>query len=151
MDKLIEPVDAINKLRDKENLIFVSGCFDIIHKGHIKFFKESKELFEDAILFVAIHDDESIKKKKGEDRPINKLDDRMFVLDSIKYIDYVMPWFGWEDIRSFVWQLKPGVISVTKGNSANQQVEQTVKDMGSRLHVVEFEPGFSTTNLMKYF
>ena len=65
-----------------------NGCFDIIHSGHIKILKESKDLGD--ILIVAVNSDSSIKKNKGNGRPLNILRDRLTVLNSISYIDYIL-------------------------------------------------------------
>ena len=67
--------------------IFVNGCFDILHRGHIELFKYAKSLGD--ILFVGIDTDERVKKAKGNERPFNNQDDRKYLLESIKYIDEV--------------------------------------------------------------
>lgn len=69
-------------------VIFTTGCFDLLHEGHIETLKRAKELGE--ILIVALNDDESIKKNKGENRPINNLHTRLHILSSIKYIDFII-------------------------------------------------------------
>lgn len=68
--------------------IFVNGCFDIIHPGHIELFKIAKSLGD--CLIVATDTDEKIKIDKGNSRPINKLSHRKLMLESIKYIDIVL-------------------------------------------------------------
>ena len=68
--------------------IFVNGCFDIIHPGHIELFKIAKSLGD--CLIVATDTDEKIKIDKGNSRPINTLSHRKLMLESIKYIDVVL-------------------------------------------------------------
>lgn len=68
--------------------IWVNGCFDILHRGHIELFKYAKSLGDR--LIVGIDGDKRIKSAKGNDRPINCLEDRIEILKSIKYIDDVV-------------------------------------------------------------
>ncbi len=65
-----------------------NGCFDILHAGHIKLLKESKNLGD--ILIVAVNSDKSIKINKGIERPFNTLRDRLIVLSSITFVDYIV-------------------------------------------------------------
>ena len=66
-------------------IIFVNGCFDVLHPGHIKLFQYAKSLGD--YLIVAIDSDLKITGDKGLNRPIFPLEDRKFILESIKYID----------------------------------------------------------------
>ena len=72
----------------EQKIVFTSGCFDLLHEGHIEILKKGKELGD--ILVVALNDDGSIKKNKGETRPINKLNTRLSILSSIKYVDFII-------------------------------------------------------------
>jgi D-beta-D-heptose 7-phosphate kinase/D-beta-D-heptose 1-phosphate adenosyltransferase len=76
-----------NHLLDKK-IVFTSGCFDLLHEGHIEILKKGKEIGD--ILVVALNDDSSIKKNKGETRPINNLNTRLSILSSIKYVDFII-------------------------------------------------------------
>ena len=67
--------------------IWTNGCFDILHRGHIEMFRYAKSLGDE--LVVGVDSDEKVKLDKGEDRPINNLQDRILMLQSIKYIDKV--------------------------------------------------------------
>jgi rfaE bifunctional protein nucleotidyltransferase chain/domain len=75
------------ELKNLESTVFTNGCFDIVHAGHIAFFKKAKEFGK--YLIVGVNSDDSIKKLKGNNRPIIKLEHRLILLDSIKYIDYL--------------------------------------------------------------
>ena len=78
----------------EEKIIWTNGCFDVLHRGHIELFKYAKSL--GTKLYVGIDSDEKIKKDKGNSRPYNNLDDRYFLLESIKYIDKI---FVFDDIK----------------------------------------------------
>ncbi len=68
--------------------VWTNGCFDILHRVHIELFKYAKSLGD--YLVVGVDDDERVRASKGESRPINKLEDRMEMLQSIRYIDEVV-------------------------------------------------------------
>ena len=69
-------------------VVWTNGCFDILHRGHIELFKFCKE--QGDRLVVGIDADERVKENKGRDRPFNNEEDRLFFLESIKYIDKVV-------------------------------------------------------------
>lgn len=80
---------VVNTLKNKNNkLILSSGCFDILHIGHINTLIEAKKLGD--ILMVCLSNDEQIKKLKGDDRPINNYKDRIDLFKTIKYVDYII-------------------------------------------------------------
>ena len=68
-------------------IVWTNGCFDILHRGHIELFKYAKSLGD--YLVVGVDDDERVKAYKGEGRPVNTLEDRIEMLESIRYIDEV--------------------------------------------------------------
>ncbi len=89
--KIIYSLDHLKILLQtiKENkIILTSGCFDIIHVGHLKTLKQASELGD--ILMVCLSSDEQIRKIKGEDRPINSYEDRINLFKTIKYVDYII-------------------------------------------------------------
>ena len=94
----------------EEKIIWTNGCFDIIHRGHIELFEYAKGL--GSKLYVGIDSDEKVKKDKGEDRPFNKLADRIKVLESIKYIDKVISFDSTEGLENLVKKHKPHVLIV---------------------------------------
>ena len=71
-----------------KNIVFTNGCFDLLHIGHIELLKYAKSLGD--YLIVAINSDQSIKKLKGQTRPINDEPTRKMLLESIKYVDEVI-------------------------------------------------------------
>ena len=71
-----------------ERVILSSGCFDIVHIGHLKTLLEAKKLGDK--LIICLSNDEQIKKLKGEDRPINNYQDRIDLFKTISYVDYIV-------------------------------------------------------------
>ncbi len=68
-------------------VIWTNGCFDVLHRGHIELFKYAKSLGD--WLVVGADEDERVKASKGDSRPINNIEDRVAILESIRYIDEV--------------------------------------------------------------
>lgn len=69
-------------------IVFTNGCFDILHEGHVQYLEEAKRLGD--ILVVGINSDDSVRKVKGEHRPINTIDMRMGVIAGLQSVDYVV-------------------------------------------------------------
>lgn len=69
------------------NIIWTNGCFDVLHRGHIELFKYAKSLGD--YLVVGLDTDERVSASKGPDRPYNNIEDRVKMLDAIKYIDEI--------------------------------------------------------------
>ena len=63
----------LNKIRKDNTIVFTNGCFDLLHEGHLHLLKEAKKLGD--ILIIGINDDASVKRLKGNTRPIEQLDD----------------------------------------------------------------------------
>ncbi|MAH50977.1 ADP-heptose synthase [Candidatus Pacearchaeota archaeon] len=68
-------------------LVATNGCFDVVHRGHVEYLRQAKELGD--ILLVGLNSDESIKLLKGENRPINDQEDRAVVLSAFEFVDYI--------------------------------------------------------------
>jgi rfaE bifunctional protein nucleotidyltransferase chain/domain len=96
------------KLRDK--LVFVNGCFDLLHSGHIKLFETARSLGNG--LIVAIDSDRRVKEMKGPERPIRSQDERKIILESIRYIDSVLIFDSEEDLTIIVKELEPDIMMV---------------------------------------
>ena len=86
----------INKLKGKKNIL-TSGCFDLIHIGHLELLKNAKLLGDN--LFVCLSSDKQIKSLKGNDRPINNYNDRINLFKTISYVDYIII-YDEEDIKN---------------------------------------------------
>tara|TARA_B110000977_G_scaffold190833_1_gene262125 strand:+ start:2394 stop:3794 length:1401 start_codon:yes stop_codon:yes gene_type:complete len=84
----IEECIILKKYLKNKKIVFTSGCFDLVHEGHIKCLHECAKLGD--ILIVALNTDISIKNLKGQERPINNLKTRLKILSSIKYVDFIV-------------------------------------------------------------
>lgn len=91
-------------------IVFVNGCFDVLHPGHIKLFQYARSLGD--YLIVATDSDEKVALDKGPDRPIFSLEDRRFVLESIKCIDVVHTFDSREGLENLLECIKPDILVV---------------------------------------
>lgn len=83
-------IQAVREVRaQKKKIVFTNGCYDILHAGHVTCLQMAKQLGD--YLIVAVNSDESIRKLKGDNRPINNLDHRMAVLAGLGVVDWVVP------------------------------------------------------------
>jgi len=94
----------------KEKTIFINGCFDILHRGHIELFKYASSLGNK--LIVGIDSDLKVKNDKGLDRPFNCLQDRIAVLQSIKYINQIISFETREELENLIKNISPDILVV---------------------------------------
>ena len=80
---------TINKIKSEgKKIVFTNGCFDLLHVGHIKYLSQAKDLGD--ILIIGLNSDKSVKKLKGNNRPINSFEDRAKLLAALKSVDIVI-------------------------------------------------------------
>ena len=123
--------------------VWTNGCFDVLHRGHIELFKHAKSLGQK--LIVGIDSDTKVKKDKGNNRPINNVEDRKFILESIKYIDQVLVFHSKEELENLIKQVKPDIM-VIGSDWKNKKVigdEHT-----NKLLFFERVGDYSTTNIL---
>lgn len=91
-------------------IIFVNGCFDVLHPGHIQLFEYAKSLGD--YLIVAIDSDEKVSQMKGKERPIFSQDDRARTLEAIRYIDVVHIFNSKEELEDLIKTINPDIMIV---------------------------------------
>lgn len=140
--KLIEKL----KSQDKK-VVFTNGCFDILHVGHLRYLIEAKR--QGDILIVGVNSDSSVKKLKGEDRPINGEEDRAEMLCGLKPVDYTII-FDEDTPEELIKELKPS-IHVKGGDYTKDDLPETkiVESYGGEVRILSFVEGKSTTNIVK--
>jgi D-beta-D-heptose 7-phosphate kinase/D-beta-D-heptose 1-phosphate adenosyltransferase len=133
-------------MKVKPKLIFVNGCFDILHPGHIKLFEHARSLGDE--LIVAIDCDKRVKDMKGETRPFNNQTTRKIILKSIKYIDEVYIFNSEEQLEEIVKNLKPDIMMVGSDWKGKKIVGS---DYAKEVQFFDRIPGYSTTETIKRF
>lgn len=135
--------------------LLVNGCFDIVHRGHVALFEFCAKHSMDNKVIVATNSDESIKKLKGSDRPFIKEEDRVALLSSIKWIDYVVI-FDTKSVLPVIEKILPKILVKggdynVKPNSQHDRIvgQDFVKSYGGRVLTGPMVEGVSTTNIIK--
>lgn len=128
----------------KQNkIIFTNGCFDILHPGHLRYLQEARDLGD--VLIVGINSDDSIKKLKGNSRPINTLQDRAYILCGLECVDYVVS-FESDTPLELIKAIKPDVL-VKGGDYHNKEV--VGREYAKEVVLIDFVDGYSTTSLIQ--
>jgi len=124
--------------------VWVNGCFDVLHRGHFELFKYAKSLGDE--LYVGIDTDLKVSQDKGTHRPFNCLQDRMFALESIKYIDKVFSFNTRQELQDLISFNSPNILVIGSdwrdGDIVGKQYVE---------HIQYFERliNYSTTKVLK--
>jgi len=138
----------IFKLKKKgKKIVFTNGCFDLLHYGHIKYLEDAKRKGD--ILIVAINSDASVKKIKGNKRPIVNQQDRLSLIAALESVDYAIL-FNEETPLKVIKELRPDIL-VKGADWDKKQIVGTdfVLSYGGRISTIRLTKGRSTTNLIK--
>ena len=130
-----------------EKIVFTNGCFDIIHKGHVCYLAQARDLGTKLVL--GLNTDSSIKRLKGESRPIKEEESRSLTVASFSFIDLVVL-FEEDTPYELISKLIPNVL--VKGSDYNVQDivgADVVLQHGGEVKTIDFLQGFSTTNYVK--
>ena len=124
--------------------IWINGCFDILHRGHIELFKFAKTIGD--YLVVGIDSDSRVKDLKGDLRPVNNQEDRKFFLESIKFIDEVVVFETEQQLVEKIGILKPDIMIV-----GSDYKEKRVVGAENAKKLVFFERigDYSTTKILE--
>ena len=141
--KTKEQMVAFLKHQKHQKIIFTNGCFDILHVGHVKYLEVAKSFGD--ILIVGLNSDDSIKRLKGMNRPINILEDRAYILAGLESVSYVVP-FEEDTPLDLISLLKPDIL--VKG--ADYEGKEIVgSDIAKEVRLIEFIEGKSTTQIIQ--
>ena len=144
IDEFISIRENIRK--DGKSLVFTNGCFDIIHRGHIEYLNQAKLLGD--YLIIGVNSDNSVKKLKGKSRPINKENDRAFVLDNLKAVDFVII-FNEDTPYEIIKKTLPDFL-VKGGDWKEEDIvgADIVKSNGGKVLSLKFIKNYSTTSII---
>ena len=151
--KILREQDDAKSIQNKiallgSPLVFTNGCFDILHLGHVTYLEQARNM--GAALVVGVNSDASVKRQgKGDDRPINCLEDRMAVLASLAAVDAVID-FDDDTPLDLIKLITPDVL-VKGGDWAVDQIvgADWVIENGGTVHSIEFQHDRSTTNIVQ--
>ena len=132
---ILEPRDV------EHTTVFTNGCFDILHRGHIEYLEQSKKLGNR--LVVGLNSDNSVKRLKGETRPINNQQDRQRALEALRCVDEVRI-FDEDTPYNLIKDIKPDI--VTKGG--DYKPEDVVGNDLAKVVILPYVENYSTTNIV---
>ena len=128
-----------NLKSQQKTIVFCSGCYDILQPGHVIFFNQCKEFAD--ILIVGIGRDSTIKRLKGEGRPVNPENNRAFLIASLENVDYtilndkeILP--GKIDFTKILETIKPNVFVLNNDDSAIKEKSELCKKLNIELKLV---------------
>jgi D-beta-D-heptose 7-phosphate kinase/D-beta-D-heptose 1-phosphate adenosyltransferase len=148
---VVSPAELVQLVAEargqKARVVMTNGCFDILHAGHVAYLEEAKSLGDR--LIVAVNDDESVRRLKGEARPINPLEDRMLVLAGLAAVDWVVP-FSEDTPASLIESVLPDVL-VKGGDYRPDEIAggKAVLANNGEVRVLAFHDGRSTTGMIE--
>ena len=147
--KLCAPTELVDRVTTiTRPLVFTNGCFDILHRGHVTYLAQAKEL--GASLVVALNSDQSVRRLgKGEGRPINALSDRAAVIAALGSVDLVT-WFDTDTPLALITALRPEVL-VKGGDWPEPTIvgASEVKSWGGRVASIPVRHVRSTTDIIE--
>lgn len=133
------------KLKEKnKKLVFTNGCFDILHRGHITYLKQAKSLGD--YLIIGLNSDSSVKKIKGESRPLNNQNDRAYVLNNMKAVNAVVI-FSEDTPYNIIKEIQPDLL-VKGGDWSEDKIvgADIVKKSGGKVVSLKYVDNYSTTS-----
>lgn len=148
IESKIIPIGRWQELHGQyRKVVFTNGCFDVLHRGHVTYLAQARELGD--CLVVGLNSDASVKRLKGDSRPINSENDRAFVLAALSSIDYIIL-FEEDTPKKLIEQVKPDIL--VKGG--DYQIDHIVGadfvlKNGGQVLTIPFVDGYSSTKIIQ--
>jgi len=147
LKQLTDRIDKLRQSKSKPIVVFTNGCFDLVHQGHVDYLSRARDLGD--VLIVGLNSDESVRRLKGNDRPISNEKSRARVLAAFGFVDYVVV-FDDDTPAKLIESIVPDIL--VKGGDYNRNNvvgADFVESHGGRLELLSLVPGESTTKLVE--
>ncbi len=133
--------------RHGSRVVFTNGCFDVLHRGHVGYLEEGRRLGD--VLVVAVNGDESVRRLKGPDRPVNRAEDRAAVLAALSCVDFVVV-FDQDSPSELIEAVRPDVY-VKGGDYPPELVPEAplVRRLGGEVRILGYVPDRSTSAIIE--
>lgn len=130
-----------------KKIVFTNGCFDILHPGHVYYLNKARSLGD--LLIVGLNSDDSVKRLKGENRPVHPQDKRAEVLASMLGVDYVCV-FDEDTPIKLIELVKPNIL-VKGGDYTIDKIvgADFVIQNGGKVEIIPYLEGYSTTKIIE--
>mgnify|MGYP001233102303 CR=1 FL=1 len=138
----------IKRLKDQKNrIVFTNGCFDVLHFGHISYLERAKAFGD--ILVVGLNSDASVRKLKGKSRPINPLEYRKKVLESLRFVDFVLP-FDELTPEKLIKKIAPNFLVKGADYKKSEIIGSAfVESYGGKVATLDFVKGLSSSTILE--
>lgn len=150
--KQVDDIDAFRRRVDfyreqGRRIVFTNGCFDILHRGHVTYLNRAKALGD--LLIVGVNSDASVRRLKGDERPINSLEDRVQVLSALSCVDHIVPFAGDTPV-DVIRAVRPHVFvkggDYTRGTLPEARV---VEELGGVVQILPYLEDRSTSRIIE--
>ncbi len=130
----------------QQRIVFTNGCFDILHCGHVTYLAQARQLGD--MLVVGLNSDDSVRRLKGPQRPVNPQDARALVLAALEMVDYVVL-FEEDTPYNIIAKVQPDIL-VKGGDYQTDNIvgADIVRARGGQVLTIPFVEGFSTTSII---
>jgi len=148
---MIFSLDELKKIRESykkksKKVVFTNGCFDLIHSGHVDYLIKAKNFGD--YLIVGLNTDDSVRRIKGEKRPILNQNERAFILSSLKPVDFVCL-FDEDTPAKIIGELIPDILIKGSDWSIDKIVgRDIVEENGGKVVTIDFVNNQSTSNII---
>lgn len=148
-NKIVEP-SFFNKHEEElhqKSIVFTNGCFDLLHVGHVTYLAQAKALGD--VLVIGLNSDDSVRRLKGPNRPVNEQNARALVLAALESVDYVV-FFDEDTPYNIITHVKPDIL-VKGGDYKIDNIVggDFVRARGGQVLTIPFVDGFSTSNILE--
>ncbi len=136
----------IYRFQDKK-IVFTNGCFDILHRGHVEYLAQAANL--GSVLIIGLNSDNSVKRLKGENRPVQDEEGRAVVLASLAFVTHVVL-FDEDTPYELINEIKPDIL--VKGSDYKEDEivgADIVKAAGGKVVTIDFIEGYSTSKILE--
>ncbi len=136
----------IYRFQDKK-IVFTNGCFDILHRGHVEYLAQAANL--GSVLIIGLNSDNSVKRLKGENRPVQDEEGRAVVLASLAFVTHVVL-FDEDTPYELINEIKPDILVKGSDYKENEIVgADIVKAAGGKVVTIDFIEGYSTSKILE--
>ncbi|MBP5400980.1 MAG: D-glycero-beta-D-manno-heptose 1-phosphate adenylyltransferase [Bacteroidales bacterium] len=148
IESKIIPIGRWQELHGQyRKVVFTNGCFDVLHRGHVTYLAKARDLGD--CLVVGLNSDASVKRLKGENRPLNNENDRALLLAALSFVDYIII-FEEDTPKNLIEQVKPNIL--VKGG--DYQIDNIVgadfvMKNGGQVLTIPFVDGYSSTKIIQ--
>ncbi len=149
--KVVSGIDLMRLLSfyrfTNKKVVFTSGCFDLIHLGHVKYLTQAADLGD--VLIIGLNSDSSVIKIKGHGRPVLDQESRALTLAAFSFVNHIVL-FDEETPYNLIKQIRPDIL-VKGGDYKPEEIVgyDIVKDNGGEVKIIDFIEGYSTSNIVE--